>query len=109
MSVITKHRESRKVGRSEPRKKTEPPKVSKTETGGDRASVSNESRAKESDKSKGRVGDITKGLTSYVSGTSAPSAKSKNDESEESIGVSTYNIGAGNEDAAKKENFEKTI
>jgi len=108
MSVITKHRESRKVRRSEPRKKTEPPKASSKETRGDQSSVSDESRAKESDKSKGRVGDITKGLTSYVSGASAPSAKSKNNESEENIGVSTYNIGAGNEEAAKKENFERT-
>lgn len=111
MSVITRNRESRKVRKNESTKKTETPKTSKPKTEGDRgdkASISGESRAPKSGKSNGRVGDITKGLTSYVSETSAPRAKSKRSDSEENVGVSTYNIGAGNKEASKKENFEKT-
>ncbi|MCA9775905.1 MAG: endonuclease/exonuclease/phosphatase family protein [Candidatus Eremiobacteraeota bacterium] len=105
MSVITKNRESRVVRKGAPKKKPETTGTTKAEAKGDKTSISRESRTEKSEKSDGRVGNITKGLASYVSGTS--SAKGKSD-SKESVGVSTYNLGAGNKDASKKENFEKT-
>jgi endonuclease/exonuclease/phosphatase family metal-dependent hydrolase len=102
MSVITKNRNPRKTKRHFFKSKT----AGKAETRSksrDLTSLSAESRSTKPEKPKGNVGNIAKGLTSSMEADQ----KTKRD-SKEDVGVATYNVGAGNEEAAKKENFDKT-
>jgi endonuclease/exonuclease/phosphatase family metal-dependent hydrolase len=108
MSVITKSRKPNKtkgyvgIGRSKS-KEAATAKSESPSKGKDLTSISAESRSRKQEEPRGNVNNITKGL----SGLMNTGKKAKRDSKEE-VGLATYNVGAGNEDAAKKENFDKT-